>query len=131
MATTPIGPYSPGMTTPYRDLADVLATNLKRVRKALGLTQEEWEERTKVPQPTLSTWERGQSLSQLTKIGKAIHDAGGDPLELFRVAPAGLTDEQREVLDLWERCPDEAVKTAVIGLLRAKAAAPRSAYGIE
>jgi transcriptional regulator with XRE-family HTH domain len=131
MATTPIGPYSPGMTTPYRDLADVLAANLKRVRKALGLTQEEWEERTKVPQPTLSTWERGQSLSQLTKIGKAIHDAGGDPLELFRVAPAGLTDEQREVIDLWERCQDEAVKVAVLGLLRAKAAGPRSAYGIE
>jgi transcriptional regulator with XRE-family HTH domain len=116
-------------------IAEVMGRNLRRIRTALKLTQDAWEEKTGVPQTTLSNWERGVSMTQLERIEEAVRKAGGNPLDLFRVAPTGLTEEQSELLDLWDRCDDKDVRTAILGLLRAKAEAAskktRAAYGIE
>lgn len=122
--------YAPGMSDKPA-LPELLASNLRRVRRELALTQEEWEERTKVPQQTFSNWERGLGFGVLARLDHAIRDAGGDPRDLFRVAPAGLTPEQAELLDLWERCDDPDLKEGLLGLLRKKVPKIRAAYGIE
>jgi transcriptional regulator with XRE-family HTH domain len=131
MVTEPLPVYIPAMAS-NDTLGRVLARNLRRIREELlRLTQEQWEEKTKIAQSTLSAWERGDNFSQLDRIDAALRHAGVNPLEAFRSQPVGLTEEQADVLAAWEECDDQDVKRAVLGLLKSKARKWRSAHGIE
>jgi transcriptional regulator with XRE-family HTH domain len=114
-----------------RTLAPTIGANLRKIRKALGLTQEQVEEKTKRSQSSISSLERGDNLTQLDGIEDFIRQIGGDPLDLLRTGPVGISQEEAEVLRLWSACEDVAIRKLILELLRAKAAVPRSAYGIE
>lgn len=53
---------SPGVFLRRKDDADMLSENIKRLRKARGLSQEELAERLKVVRQTVSKWEQGLSV---------------------------------------------------------------------
>ena len=110
-------------------LSTTIGRRLRQLRNSLGITQEEWEERTGVPQSTLSAWERGNNMKVLTRIDGAVRAAGGDPAMLV-ADTSRLTNDARQVADLYEQC-DQATKDIVVGILRARASIPRSQYGIE
>lgn len=72
---------------------------LREIRRALGMTQEQFAEAGGVSQQTVSQFERGLAGAAFTIMG-AIKDAGGDPMDLWRDAPAAdaTVAEIRELL---------------------------------
>ena len=118
---------------PISPLSRAIGSNLRRVREALDLTQDEMAAKSGRSQSSYSSLERGEAFSQMDRLDREIRRAGGDPMDILRTTPAGLSEEQKELLHLWAVCDDGPFKGGVMYTLREKIAAktPRSATGLE
>ncbi len=73
------GPYAASM----QELPRRLGGNLRRIRRALGLTQMQFGDRAGMAQSQLSRLENGDGWHQVTAVADAVRDAGGNPEDLF------------------------------------------------
>ena len=69
---------------PRMDLRGVFATNLRRVRHAKGISQDELAYEAKVSRSYLSQIEKGAFYASLKVIGKLADALDVDPAELLR-----------------------------------------------
>ena len=67
------------------DLKDAVATNLRRVRHACKMTQEELAERAKLSQRYVSQIETGAASPTVTVLGRLAEALHVDPSELVRL----------------------------------------------
>jgi len=107
-----------------RDLAALLGSALRDIRKRTTRTQDGWTSKTGMSQSYLSSAERGESGWESVKvIAGHIESVGVDPIELLRlaVAHADMEPEERELFSLWTSA-DDGVRTAILTLLRSQAA---------
>jgi transcriptional regulator with XRE-family HTH domain len=120
-----IGAYDGAM----HDLGELLGAALRDIRRQTTGTQDRWSDRTGMSQSYLSAAERGTSgWESVRTIGTAITAAGGDPLDLLRlaVAHADLAEEDREVLALYRAAP-EHIRSAILTLLKSQGIAHTAA----
>lgn len=113
----------PTTTAEYRsdmrtDLGTLLGHRLRAVRKALGLSQEEFAERAGSTQPRISRAERGQTFTTVKELGELIELVGGDPLDLLRVDEAPSTPVQAEIKRLASLVQDEETLHIVARILQ-------------
>jgi transcriptional regulator with XRE-family HTH domain len=69
------------------DLRDVFATNLRRLRHAKGLSQDELAYEAEVSRSYLSQIEKGVFYASLKIVGKLASALGVEPAELLRLPP--------------------------------------------
>lgn len=69
------------------DLRQVLATNLRRIRHAKGLSQEALADEAGVDRAHVSKIERGVTYVGIEIIGKFVDVLGVDPAEFFQLPP--------------------------------------------
>lgn len=67
------------------DIAQVIGTNLKRLREQYGPTQEAFCARTGIDQSSLSLWENGHRLKYLKSLADRLESSGIPPVELLRI----------------------------------------------
>jgi transcriptional regulator with XRE-family HTH domain len=77
-----------------RDLRQAFATNLRRLRHAKGISQEDLAYRAGVNRTYMSKLEKGASYPGLEIIAKLATVLEVEPAELLRVPP-GMPDRQR------------------------------------
>ena len=94
---------------------DVLGT-MERERLARGWSEYALAERAEIAQSTISTWRRKGLQPNLASIEKICTGLGISLSQFFGDSADGLTDEQREIFDLWRRL-SPAQRTAVKTLL--------------
>lgn len=66
------------------DLKEAMAVNLRRVRQAKGLTQEELADLAGLSSPYISSIERAKVSTSITVLGRLARALGIDPCELIR-----------------------------------------------
>ena len=69
------------------DLRDVFATNLRRLRHAKGMSQDELAYEAEVSRRYLSQIEKGGFYASLKIVGKLAAALGVEPAELLRLPP--------------------------------------------
>jgi transcriptional regulator with XRE-family HTH domain len=69
------------------DLRDVFATNLRRLRHAKGLSQDDLAYEAEVSRSYLSQLEKGAFYASLKIVGKLATALGVEPSELLRLPP--------------------------------------------
>jgi transcriptional regulator with XRE-family HTH domain len=69
------------------DLRDVFATNLRRVRNAKGLSQDDLAYEARVSRSYLSQLEKGAFYASLNVIGRLADALQIEPAELLRLPP--------------------------------------------
>jgi transcriptional regulator with XRE-family HTH domain len=69
------------------DLRDVFATNLRRLRNAKGLAQDDLAYEAEVSRSYLSQLEKGVFYASLKIVGKLADALGVEPAELLRLPP--------------------------------------------
>jgi transcriptional regulator with XRE-family HTH domain len=78
------------------DLRDVFATNLRRLRNAKGLSQDDLAYEAEVSRSYLSQLEKGVYYASLKIIGKLATVLEAEPAEFLRLAgPRGRTENAR------------------------------------
>jgi transcriptional regulator with XRE-family HTH domain len=101
-------------------IATLLGTAVREIRKRTTKTQDAWQAKTGMSQSYLSAAERGESgWSSIDFIADAIEKAGGDPLDVLRIAARQLelAPDEAELLRLWEASP-EYLRETILKLLR-------------
>ncbi|WP_373487673.1 helix-turn-helix domain-containing protein [Blastomonas sp.] len=68
-------------------LRETFATNLRRYRKAVGLSQEELAHRAQIDRTYVSSLERCQYAATIDVIEKLAAELGVDPVALLRTTP--------------------------------------------
>lgn len=71
------------------DIRDVLAFNLRRLRKAAGLSQEELAHRSEIDRTYVSALERSVYAAGVDVIDRLAKELGVEAADLLRVPPAG------------------------------------------
>jgi transcriptional regulator with XRE-family HTH domain len=66
------------------DLREVFATNLRRLRHAKGLSQDDLAYEAEVSRSYLAQLEKGTYYASLKIVGKLAHALGVEPAELLR-----------------------------------------------
>ncbi len=66
------------------DLKDILAANLRRLRQAQDLTQEELADRAGLSARYIGAVERGDASARITIVGRIAEALGVEPAELIR-----------------------------------------------
>jgi transcriptional regulator with XRE-family HTH domain len=69
------------------DLRDVFASNLRRLRHAKGLAQDDLAYEAKVSRSYLSQLEKGAFYASLKIVGKLAEALEAEPAELLRLPP--------------------------------------------
>jgi transcriptional regulator with XRE-family HTH domain len=69
------------------DLRDVFATNLRRLRNAKGMSQDELAYEAEISRGYLSQIEKGVFFASLKVVGKLATALGVEPAELLRLPP--------------------------------------------
>jgi transcriptional regulator with XRE-family HTH domain len=69
------------------DLRDIFATNLRRLRNAKGLAQDDLAYEAEVSRSYLSQLEKGAFYASLKIVGKLADALGVEPAELLRLPP--------------------------------------------
>jgi transcriptional regulator with XRE-family HTH domain len=69
------------------DLRDVFATNLRRLRNAKGLSQDDLAYEAGVSRSYLSQLEKGSFYASLKIIGRLAEALGVEPAELLKMPP--------------------------------------------
>lgn len=69
------------------DLRDVFATNLRRLRNAKGLAQDDLAYEAGVSRSYLSQLEKGVFYASLRIVGRLADALGVEPMELLRPSP--------------------------------------------
>jgi len=67
------------------DLRDVFATNLRRLRHAKGLSQDDFAYEAEVSRSYLSQIEKGSFYASLKIVGRLADALGVDPAELLKL----------------------------------------------
>jgi transcriptional regulator with XRE-family HTH domain len=70
------------------DIRDVLAFNLRRLRKAAGLSQEELAHRSEIDRTYVSALERSVYAAGVDVIDRLAKELGVEAADLLRVPPA-------------------------------------------
>ncbi len=100
------------------DLDMVLAENVRAIRIALGMTQEEFAEAMSVSQGAVSRMESGESFRRFKKLADQVRRAGGDPGDLLRPGAFGPADAlSAEIRELLPKV-DADVREMVLAMLR-------------
>lgn len=104
-------------TTAYllsmEDIGRRLGSRLREIRRALGVTQDDFALRSKsdpeggVSQGTVSNLERGKGWDAVKRICRAIEASGGDPLDLFEFERPPLSQVAVQIRDLAVVVDDE------------------------
>lgn len=68
------------------DLRDVFATNLRRLRHAKGLSQDDLAYEAEISRSYLSQLEKGSFYASLKIVGKIATTLGVEPAELLRLS---------------------------------------------
>ncbi len=71
------------------DLDMVLARNVRLIREALKMTQEEFADALGVTQGGVSRMETGESFSRFKKLDEQLRQAGADPKDLLLASERG------------------------------------------
>ena len=98
---------------------DVLGT-MERERLARGWSEYALAERAGIAQSTISTWRRKGLQPNLASIEKICGGLGISLSQFFGGSADGLTDEQREIFNLWRRLSPQqrdAVRTLLESFL--------------
>lgn len=69
------------------DIRDVLAANLRRLRKAAGLSQEELAHRAQIDRTYISALERSVYAAGIDVLDRIAKELGVDAADLLRVPP--------------------------------------------
>lgn len=91
------------------NLSKTLGQNLRTIRKRLHRTQERFCEASGLPQSTLSRLEAGIGYTMLERLGEAIAQAGGDPLDLLHIDEAVADDRIAEIRRMLLQVDDATV----------------------
>ncbi|WP_119689039.1 helix-turn-helix domain-containing protein [Clavibacter michiganensis] len=98
-----------------------IASNLRKARKSMGLTQEQLSERTGIPVATLKKYEGGKQPPPGDRIGalaRALAVSADDIV--LEESERRVSDELRAIFQRFDQLPDEMkkqVKIAVRGIL--------------
>lgn len=74
------------------DLRDVFATNLRRLRNAKGMAQDDLAYEAEVSRSYLSQLEKGAYYASLKIVGRLAEALGVEPAELLRLPPSRRRD---------------------------------------
>lgn len=108
-------PYNGRMA---QTIAKQLSGNLRAIREALGMTQDEFAEAAGVSQAHISRLENAKGWVSIQATADAIARAGGEPCDLLRAPEAPvLTPELREIADLVQQV-DDGTRAIVLAILR-------------
>jgi transcriptional regulator with XRE-family HTH domain len=77
------------------DLRDVFATNLRRLRNAKGMSQDDLAYEAEVSRSYLSQLEKGVFYASLKIVGRLAEALGVEPAELVRL-PSGRRNHDRK-----------------------------------
>ena len=108
---------------PMPTVAETLGANLKRLRGKM--TQEEFEERTKIAQASLSELENGKGWVQIQRLADRLAAAGFDPMDLLRTTPSNMDADTRECMELLGRATP-TLRKGLLTILREQVPAIRS-----
>lgn len=111
-----------------KDIGEVLGSNLKRIRKALKLSQEQFADLAGMTQPSISRLERAGKKSGredegwhvMRKMAETIEQAGGNPMDLLLIdgVPADqVTHEIQTLLGV----VDADARDLILSILRREA----------
>lgn len=104
-------------TFSMEDLALLIGTRFREIRKQIATTQDAFSARSGLSQAQISYIENGNSFKSIQKAAAAIERAGGDPLDLLRheppldplvvqirdLAAAGTDADRKAILAILER----------------------------
>lgn len=115
--------YPPCMAEVDLTPSRVIARRIRAARKSRGLTQDQVEEKTGVPQTTLSQWENGVGFLTLDTAAKVLAKIGADPTLLIGDdPPAGDAEAaERELLRVF-RSLSEKDRPLVLEMIKLQAA---------
>jgi transcriptional regulator with XRE-family HTH domain len=98
-----------------------IASNLKKARKSMGLTQEQLSERTGIPVPTLKKYEGGKQPPPGDRIGalaRALAVSADDIV--LEESERKVSDELRAIFKRFDQMPEDMkkqVKISIRGIL--------------
>jgi transcriptional regulator with XRE-family HTH domain len=101
--------------------AMTIASNLKKARKSMGLTQEQLSERTGIPVPTLKKYEGGKQPPPGDRIGalaRALAVSADDIV--LEESERKVSDELRAIFKRFDQMPEDMkkqVKISIRGIL--------------
>lgn len=103
---------------PMPTLDAILSENIRQIREAMKMTQEEFAEAMGTSQAHISRLETGENFKRMRMLGEQLFHAGADPLDLLRVdgslkADPVLAEIRRLLLEV---SPD--ARESILGLLR-------------
>jgi transcriptional regulator with XRE-family HTH domain len=98
--------YNQGMSS--IDLGRILAERLRDIRSRVSGTQEEFSEATGYSQGQISRLESAQHWKAIRRLGDAIEQAGGDPLDLLR-EPQSQREQEVKIARLLSQLDEETL----------------------
>ena len=104
MARPARAPY----TLPMPTVPQHLGRNLRRIRRALGMTQERFCEAAGLSQSYLSELETGKAWGPIERLCEQIKTAGGDPAELVRPGEDDADPVSRDLARVARGLDDDA-----------------------